>query len=84
MPQIRAQFGDGVAVRYSLNNAVARGQAQNLNIGLGRKAGGLFVRMRDPAPRAAAGRPLAEPMTLDFRTGVHLQQVWRVQPGMSA
>lgn len=83
MPQICAKFGNDRRVRFTLNNAVARGHAQNLNIGAGRKAGGLFVRTHEPPPGRGPGRPANEPLTLDWRTGVHLQHVW-VGQGASA
>lgn len=76
MAQIRAKFGNGKEVRYCLYNAVARGQAQNLNIGAGRKAGGLFVRTHEPPPGRGPGRPAHAPLSLDWCTGAHLQQVW--------
>lgn len=91
MAQIREHLGDDKKARFAVYNAVARGQVRNLNAGQGRKAGGLFVRTHDALPTRAGdvaptpgrGRPPAQ-LSLDWRTGLHLQQVWRGQGGMAA
>lgn len=83
MAQIREHLGDDQKVRFTLYNAVARGQVRNLNAGAGRTAPGLFVRTRDAVPTRGPGRP-TEPLQLDWRTGAHLQQVWRGVEGRAA
>lgn len=95
MAQIREHLGDDQKVRFTLYNAVARGQVRNLNAGAGRTAPGLFVRTRDVAPTRWRGRPIeptrgpgrppkGEPLSLDWRTGAHLQQVWQQRGGARA
>lgn len=78
MPQIRERFGPGSRVRWTIYNLVARGQVMNQNAGQGRRVGGLFQATRGNALARGPGRPpKGEPLQLDWRTGAHLQQVWR-------
>lgn len=85
MAQIREQFGEGPVVRWTVYNAVARGDVINLNAGEGRKVGGRFQATRGNALARGPGRPpKGEPLQLDWRTGAHLQQVWQQHGGARA
>ena len=81
-------FGHDERYRYAVHNMVASGELVNLNPVP--KSPGLFMLAKlapaDAVQRAAnrpkgkrVGRPPGSgvrPMTLDFRTGAHLQTVW--------